>query len=201
LATKTSICNLALAHLGQTKYLSNIDTDTSVVADVLREFYDLTLKEVIRDFKWPFCVRRASLALIGADPNAEWGYAYRYPSDCESVDRVLSGVRNDTRQSRISYKIEADDAGKIIYCDQVDAEIEYSVVPDDPEQFPPDFALALSFKLATYVAPAITAGDPFKLGDRAMSFYRYTITNAMANSKREEQVDEDPQSEYVRGRE
>lgn len=200
-SSKTEICNLALSHLGIGKEISNIETDTSAEANTLRRFYDTTLEEVLRDFAWPFATKFAALGLVEEDPTDEWGYSYRYPSDCLHVKRVLSGLRNDTRQSRVPFKLGQDDTGTLIYTDMDDAEIEYTVREEDTSRYPSDFTIALSYKLAFYSAPRLAAGDPFGLANKAMQMYAMTVAKAANNALAEEQVEEDVQAEYIRARE
>lgn len=198
MATKTEICNLAIIHLGSAKEISNLDTDQSSEGSVFRRVYDDVLRAVLRDAEWPFASKVLSLGLIASNPTTEWGYSYRYPSDCVQFRRILSGKRKDTKDSAIEYKILRDSAGRIIYTDQETAVGEYTMLNDDPEQYPSDFVLAFSFRLAAYVAPVLTGGDPFGMGKRAMEFYMQEISRAQANSFNEEEYGIETLSELER---
>lgn len=110
-SSKTEIVNIALAHLGVGSEISNLDTDQSTEANAMRRFYESAKDEVLRDLNWPFTTVFASLALVEEDPTDEWSYSYRYPSDALKIRRVLSGLRNDTRQSRVPYKLGQDASG------------------------------------------------------------------------------------------
>lgn len=200
MSSKTVISNLAISHLGVSKEISNFDTERSPEASACRRFYPLALGATLRDFPWSFAETIQALALIEEDPNDEWAFAYRYPSDCKNFRRILSGVRNDTRQSRVPYLIGKDSAGKVIYTDKELAEGKYTAFVDDPDRYPEDFTLALSFRLAAYLSPRITGGDPFKMGERAIKFYEYEITKAEAANVNEQQDDEEPESEFTRVR-
>jgi len=200
MASATEICNLAISHIGSTKRISNIDTEQSTEAALFRVFYSTTLDLVLRDYRWPFASKIEALALISEDPNTEWRYSYSYPTDCVEIRRILSGVRNDSRDTRSPYKLAHSSAGRIIFSDVDEAECEYTLRVTDPQLFPPDFILALSFRLAAYIAPALTAGDPFKLGERAMRMYQMEISKATATSFNEEQPEQLPDSEFIRAR-
>lgn len=196
-----AICNLALSHIGASKEIQNLESDKSEEATVCRRFYTFALKEAQRDFPWSFCnVIGFALALVETDPNDEFGYSYRYPSDCEFFKRILSGIRNDTRQSRVHYRIGRDETGKLIYTDKENATCEYTTFEDNPVVYPPDFIMAFSLLLAAYIAPKITAGDPFKLGQRAYNLYLASIGKARANDFNEQQAEEPPDAESVRAR-
>ena len=198
--TDVSISNLAISHLGVTKQIANLETEKSEESRACRRFFTTARDKCLRDFSWPFASKIAALALIEEDPNDEWAYSYRYPSDCLEFKRILSGTRQDTRQSRVPYKISQDDAGLLIFSDQEDAEAEYTMRTDQPELYPPDFTVALSFLLAHYIAPSLTNGDPFKMGERALKMYLYEISRAQANAGNEEQPEEEPNAQMIRDR-
>lgn len=198
--SKTVIANLALSHLGVSKEIANIDTENSEEANACRRFYEVARNKVLRDFNWPFATKIAALSLVSEDPNDEWDYSYRYPSDCLNFRKIQSGTRNDSRQTRTPYRIAKDASGKVIFTDRQDAIGEYTELIETVELYPDDFVMALSFLLASYTAPRITGGDPFKLGERAMSMYEIELSNARTNSLNEEQNEELVESELIRER-
>lgn len=198
----TEICNLALTHIGQGAGISDIETEQSDAADACRTVFKIARNVTLRQFKWPFANQPGvALGLVETAPNDEWAYSYRYPSDAEKVLRIWSGIRNDTRQSRAPYKIVNNSDGKLIYTDVVNAVMEYTVRVDDVSLWPSDFCMALSYKIAYLIAPRLTGGDPFKLGQNAFQMFNTEITNAKAAALNEEQAEEDPDSEFIRTRE
>lgn len=200
MATKTEISNLALSHLGIGKEIQNIDTENSQEASACRRFFDTARQATLRDFSWPFATKFATLGLVMEDPTDEWSFSYQYPSDCLHFRRILSGTRNDTRKSRVPYRIVNGQVGQEIYCDMENAQAEYTADITDTSRFPPDFVMALSFRLATYMPVRLTKGDPFKLGDRAAKFYQMELSRAEATAVNEEQEEEEPDSEFIRER-
>jgi hypothetical protein len=197
----TEIANLAISHLGVAKEIADLETEDSEEANTCRRFYTTALEATLRDLPWPFATKFIALALVEEDPTDEWDYSYRYPADCLKVRRILSGIRNDTRQSRAPYKISQDGSGRLILTDQQNAEIEYTVNETDEQKYPADFVLAFSFRLAMYAAARLTAGDPFKLKLEMEKSYRKELVMAGASAFTEEQIDEEPDSEYIRERE
>lgn len=197
--TPVEICNLSLSHLGVGKEIATL-TEDSQEARACNRFFPIAVQTVLRDFPYPFANKFAAAQLVQEDPNEEWGFSYRYPSDCLKLIRILSGVRNDNRQTRTPYKIGHDSAGRLIYTDKRDAQLEYIENITDTSKFPPDASMALSFRLAAYVAPRLTAGDPFKMGERALRFYLGEVAMARANAVNEQQDEELPDSEFIRAR-
>jgi len=200
MASKTEICNLAISHLGISKEIANVDTEKSQEAYACKRFFDICRDTTLRDFPWPFATRFIAVGLVEEDPTSEWAFSYRYPSDCLVIRRLLSNQRIDTQQSRIPYKVGSDASGRLIYTDLEDAEIEYTVLIDDPNLYPDDFVLALSYRIAMQVAARITGGDPFKVGDKAALMYQLELTRAQAASANEEFLGLQPESEFTRAR-
>lgn len=200
MASKTEIANLALSHLGTGNEINNLETEKSTEANVIRRFYDTALENTERDFPWSFLTAFADLALVEENPTDEWGYSYRYPSDCVRVRRILSGKRNDGRPDRVPYKIGRDAQGLLIYTDMANAKMEYSKRETDPARFPADFTMAFSLRIASYSAPRICSEDPFKMGQRALQLYLAEIDMAKASSVNEQQDEEAPDAESIRAR-
>lgn len=192
---------MALSHLGVSKAIANIETERSAEATACRAFFDHVIEEVMRDFNYPFATKYATLALVASDPNDEWGYSYRYPEDCARLLKILSGARNDSRQSRVAYQISKDTSGKLIFTDEASAKIKYTTIITDVSIFTADTVSAISFLLAAFIAPRVTAGDPFKLGERAYQLYLLAKDKSEINALNEQQDEENVESQFIRDRE
>lgn len=199
-ATDTEVCNLALLHIGVTKAIATLATEKSTEAAACRVAYEPARDSTFRDFSWPFATKSADLALVQADPDDYYAFSYRVPADCARVIKLWSGVRNDSRQSRVPYKIVNDAGGSLIFTDLEDARVEYTKIEDDMTLWPSDFTLAVSYKIGYMTAPALTKGDPFKLGDKCQQNYERAIAMAKATALNEGQAEEDVESEAVRAR-
>lgn len=200
-ASSTEICNMALSHLGVGAEIGVLSTENSNEAKACRRFYEIARDVTFRDFAWPFAQTIADLGLVETDPNDEWGYSYSYPSDCLKLKRILSGLRNDTHQSRIPFKIIHSSSGNLILTDAADAQLEYTMLVESIEMWPADFVMAFSYRLAISICPRLTGGDPFKIISTLAALYRAEIANARSNAANEEQLDNEPDSEFIRTRE
>lgn len=200
MADKTSVSNMALGHLGVTEEIQNVNTENSEAAIVCRRFFTPALELFQREFSWPFSNVIQALGLVEENPNSEWAYSYQYPSDCKMFHRILSGTRNDSRQSRVPYRIARGASGSVIFTDKAEAYGDWSVVETDLNRYPSDAIMAISFLLAHLISPKMTSGDPFKLGARAFALYNQAKVTAQANALNEQQDDEPTQSEFVEGR-
>jgi len=201
MATKTEIGNLSLLHLGITKRLSNLDSDTTPQANIINIVFDICRRKFIREFDFPIQTDIVTLNLIQECPNDEYRYEYQYPTGSVKVRRILSGIRNDSRQTRIHYRVVKGPTTKAIWTDQQDAKAEITVDETDTSIFDDDSVMALSFLIAYYIAPALTDGDPNNLGAAAKVKYEEERASARANAANEEQPEEDPEAENIRFRE
>lgn len=194
------ICNLAFSHVGVGVEIANLSTDRGQEAAIARRFYEATNKELQRDFKWPFNRRFATLGLVEEDPTSEWAFSYRRPSDCLLERRIITGDRIETEENRIPFIVGSDASGGLIYTDQEDAELEYSVYVDDPELYTPDYVMSLSFRLAAYFGPRLGGGDPFKMTERSFQFFKMSMAKAQLNATIATQKDLPAESEFIRAR-
>lgn len=200
MSSKTEISNLAISHLATGKTISDFTTENSEEARACRTYYEIAKRMVLADHDWTFATRFETLGLVASQPTSEWDYSYRYPSQCVKVRRILSGERSDTLDTQIPYKIISDSTGKLIYTDQEDAQVEITRDLDDPELFSPHFTMALSFRLAMYIAPRITAGDPQNLRERMQGYYLLELSSAVADNMNSEKLDKRPKSEFIKVR-
>ena len=198
-----SIWNMALSTLGNSVEVQD-ENENSANANACRRFYEQVRDHVLEAFPWPFAKVIAALALVEADPTPEYYYAYRMPSDCVTPLRIVSAtlnLRNPGPAQIIPYKIGRDSDGSLIYCDLENASLEYVQRVEDPTEFGPAFTDAVTFRLAWAIAPRVTGGDPYKLGDRAYQLSRQAIAEAAANALNDEQPDQLPDAEWISDRE
>lgn len=108
----TTIANRALLHLGISKQLSNVATDTSTTATVMYALQDTALKKTLIAADWDFATWIADLTLNDEDPTVteEWTYAYDMPTspECIKPRRIVNGDRNNTPGGQIAFRVVAN---------------------------------------------------------------------------------------------
>lgn len=197
----TEVANLAISHLGIGKEIGNLDSENSSEARAARRFWDAARRATLRDGRWPIATKIDDLALIESNPNTEWGYSYQYPSDCVGFRRILSGTRNDARQTRVAFRIAQDSLNrKLIFTDQQLAQGEWTIDQTTIILWPDDLVIAVSLRWAALMAPRLTKGDPFKLQKSCMDAYLFEISKARANAANEEQPDQPRAGEFMDAR-
>jgi hypothetical protein len=196
------IANMALAHLGVGNFISNLATDDSDEADAVNSFLETVRAQTLRDFPWPFATKTADLGLIEENPNGglEWGFSYAYPSDCLEARRIPSGIRMDTVVSRVPFRVGYDGSQRLIFCDIEDAQLEYTVLVTDTTIYPPDFVMAMSYRLAWHIAARLASNYSPAMTQGLMQMYAMQIAKAKANAANEESSDRAADSEWISGR-
>lgn len=203
--SETTICNMALGHCGDSDGIASFD-ETSAAARACRLFYEQARDEVIQELAPSFARRSAALGLV-TDYTAgtafyEYGYSYRYPADALSVVRIQNGsTRLATGTNRPVWRVMSDDDGGLLFMDQADAIVEYTVRVTDTSRYTPDFVQVLALKLAAYIAPSLTGGDPTKLRERNLALYAQQLRIARWNDAQGQQADVQADSGLVTARE
>lgn len=204
--SKTALCNLALTHIGIGVEIANVDTEKSNEARAFLRVYDTALEKALREFPNPFSTKIATLSLIterevdDEHPTTEWRFQYGLPVDSLMFRKIQSGMRTDDHESRVPYRQYFGSSTTVIFADRVDAVCEYTIRVTDTNRYPPDFDLAFSLLLAALVAPRLTAGDPFKLGEKSEKKYEREVLMSRSNAFNEEQADQEPDPPSIQAR-
>mgnify|MGYP000966770535 CR=1 FL=1 len=196
MASKISICNLALSNIGKDNITAL--TDAGAEAKACNQFYDHARDTLLQAFPWSFAGKTQALAEITNDKPGQWGFAYQRPTDCLKVRWVrqqYSATDNCrlTPQQEISFPHEVE--GQAIYCDLPTAFLRYTFKLDDPSRYSPLFVDALSWHLAVRLAMPLTR-DPKIRADAYQLALAMTGTAQMSDAN-EEQHSSDIESEFV----
>lgn len=200
MASIVQICNMALSHISAGPLISSISPpDGSVEAGYCATFYDMARTELLEPGNWAFSLRRAELAPV-TNPSDTWAYAYAIPSDCLRALRVLRVTLAVTVFNQDEVALRQDDRngapfdieGSVLYTDQENAVLLYSVDVTDSARFTPSFTATLSYLLASYLAgPIIKGNEGARVSDamrqRAMSMADVSLA-ASANASSDETV-------------
>ena len=195
--SKAQICNMALAHIKQTKTtIANLDTDTGNTADQCRIHYDVARRFALADHNWNFATKRVTLADVGSPP-ATYIYRYDYPADCLKVQEIQRLTKADVP---VPYLIEAvEDGSKLsILTDMAAAIGVYTWDVENVALFSPSFVTALSWLLASDLAPALSGSE--KIQESSLTVYRNYIAAAQAADSSEGKADDELTASWERAR-
>jgi hypothetical protein len=179
-ASETDICNLALAHLGDSATVSSIDPpEGSAQAEHCARFYPIARDALLEMHDWGFATKRAILAQL-SNPSSQWAYCYAQPSDLVNTISVLDRYATDDTSVGMSYptawgeapmtnggvytpqafQLEtADDGTDILYTNQANALLRYVARVTDTTRFSPLFIQTLSWSLAAMLAGPVIKGE------------------------------------------
>jgi hypothetical protein len=181
MSSEVEICNLALAHLGDSATVASIDPpEGSAQAEHCSRWYPIARDSLLELSDWNFATTRALLAEL-VNPFPQWAHAYAYPTDCLKVLGILaSDATGDvagtfpqdgfyygavpqlyTAYTPQDYTTETDatTGNMVILTNQADALVRYTRKVTDTSKFSPLFRDALAFYLAGYLAGPVLKGE------------------------------------------
>lgn len=169
MASDVDICNMALSHFGNDATVASINPpDGSVEAGKCKVFFPIARREILEHMDWSFARRRKLLTPIVADSDV-WQYAYARPSECLKERRILkvhdgygqtlpvasrSAFSLGEEQSNAEFVVE----NGVIFTNEPDAVLIYTVDITDSTKFPASFLPAFSHMLASYIVGPIVRG-------------------------------------------
>ena len=159
-----SICNLALAHLGDSANVISIDPpEGSAQAEHCARFYPQARNALLEMHAWNFATRREKLALLSRQ-DSTWTHRYAMPNQALSVLSIVpEGMSDDYevagRVVPAEYQVEREDGALVVLTDIPDAVMRYVSAAVDPSLYPAMFVEALSWKLAALLAGPLYKGE------------------------------------------
>jgi len=205
MATEVSICNLALARLGDSATVTSLDPpEGSVQAQLCATFYPIARDAMLELHMWGFATKRATLAELDlADMPSMWSYAYAMPSNVIKIIALQDQhAIDDYMHPPVEYTSEVSSTGaQILFTNQQNAVIRYVGLVTDPTTFPPLFITALSFHLAAMLAGPIIKGDAGMSASKAMmQYFSMTFANATVSDTNQRQIKVKHEVTWIAGR-
>lgn len=192
MASKLDIVNLALAKLEIGQTLQSLDVDDPN-ARRAKAHWDLTLDCVLREHCWNFARAETALALLAFEP-VYHSHAYAYPSDCLQIVKL---TRAGSPRAE-AYEIGRVEGVKAVLADIPEAGAVYIARIDDPAQFSPHFADALSWRLAANMSLAAQASaERFQ---SAMQAYAAVLAQARHHDAKESLGTIDHDTQWTKAR-
>lgn len=162
MTSEVGICNIALAHLGDTATVASLDPpEGSAQAEHCARFYPVARDVLLESHTWGFATRRAVLAELVNDQE-EWLYSYAPPSDMLRAIAVMPSGGGDYSESLgpQPFVVEVNSSGaQVILTNLHEAKLRYTAMVTDPTFFSPLFVTALSWQLAALLAGPIIKGE------------------------------------------
>lgn len=215
MASKTTICNMAVSRIRHNFRVANIETDTTETAKLLKQYFEPARDFILEQRDWGFAHVFAALAPTGNQPLAGWSFEYEYPADCVRILSVTdkAGGRIPMRPTyRDSYAygygaMQANpftrmtrptDELSVLVCDVDAAYAHYTRQIIDTERWPPTFVNCFAWYLGSEIAPALKVDE--KITGYATQQYQGAMRIAAASSANEGRPDKTPDSPSIAGR-
>ncbi len=178
--SKISICNLALAQLGQSPILSLEQDDER--AKRLNLFYEPVRNELLRTHHWAFANACEPLALLEDSQAGKDGFCYKYPADALFIRRVFKDAQ-ERDSIPFTERFRRDLHARVLYIPTQTAYAEYTRRITDETLFDPAFVKTFSLALACDLAIALT-GDSH-LAQQLMQKYTLSLEEARRSNMTE----------------
>lgn len=179
MASAVDVCNIALANLGARTQIASISPpDGTAEAGYCARFYPIARKELIETGSWAFARRRVSLVEVD-NPSKVWQYAYAQPAGMVNALRIIQtryllaaglawpliyepqimvnwALVDELFTERGSADFDIENG--IIYTNEPEAVLLYTVDVTDTTKFTAMFTSALGMLLSSYLAGPIIKG-------------------------------------------
>lgn len=154
--SQISICNRALAHMGQTRFIRSLD-EGSEEAETLRLHYDPVRRSLLSYRAWRFATMVSPLPKFTATVPG-WSNVYALPAGCLRVLAVFgAGGAVDSDCGGAPFEVLRLSSGRAIVSDVPDAVGRCISDVTDPLEFPSLFCDALSWRLALEICAPLTS--------------------------------------------
>lgn len=159
MATKTEIANMALIRIGETKLLTDVDSQTTNAAAIaVNALWNTEREALLRDFNWTFARKYAPLTLetgtLAVPATPDFIFNYTYPADAVFVRRLVTCKgRQDCSPPPFQIGRSISGGSRVVQTNLEDAMAEYTVDITNTSEFDENFVQALTLKLAMRLAP------------------------------------------------
>lgn len=202
--SKTKIYNLSFSILLLARQTVDADTDINTnEVKALNTYWEDALTSSLQEMDLDSLSEPITLELlVELDGTGPWLYAYKYPSRCAFLRRIVSCSTTDTRDTFIDKRVQLYNGQKAIYTNEYQAVAE--CIPKDVslDNLSPPATWAIAHKLAFLAAPLLTGKGAKALMESIFQKYQLFINDAQELDKLENYTYEPAYiaSEYVRTR-
>ena len=195
--TATDIANMALTFVGANP-ISNIIDSRAPEAYKIRAFYDISRRAELELFDWSFARRFRSLASASVNPASLYAYAYILPEDCLAPRGFEPPA---TKTVPKPYELVQNDSGqRLILTNELGAILRYTFDQTDTLAYTTNFALAVSHRLASYIAYSSTNKQTVREAELLLAKEARDLAQANdGNTAQEEGIEPVAEWHIVRG--
>lgn len=200
---KNDIANLALGRLGVSLSVTDVDTENSIQAKVIRRQFRSSLDTLLESHPWNFATQYAALSLISenVNPNVQYRYAYSYPAQCMvirglGIDGFFSH-KNEYEQNVIPWQEVYTGGTPTLITWLENAYAEYTVRINEDIAMPTHFGRALAAQLSMDIAPSLITNNYGKVRDTLNSAARNDISLGISSDLGRQPLQGDAPSPFI----
>ena len=196
--TRELVAGMALGHVGSSASIADLATERSPEADQCRKFLTPAILATLESFDWPEATSYVTLALVEETPNGDWDFSYRYPSGMVKVRRIVTELgRLDPNPP--PFRVGLDAQGLLVYTNEAEVVVECTAdISARLSIFPALLVDAVSWKLAEYIAPALSRVKGIM--DVVKGGYLMSLDRARVKAAQEQQQEREPEADHIRAR-
>jgi len=161
MASAVEISRLALGHIADAARINSIDPpDNSIQAQHASTFYPIARDALLELHDWSFATKRVDLdeSLVEFD-NGEWAFTYSVPSDYIRALKVCPpGAPMDFPGQPFKIESDASELDTLLLTNVEEAVLHYIYREEETGRYTPNFIVALSYMLASFLAGPILKG-------------------------------------------
>jgi hypothetical protein len=189
-----TIANMALAKIGIGQKIEELTNDAGDSEREANFWYPICRDRLLEAFTWQHASKQIALGLVEEDPNDDWPYAYRMPTECLVARRIVTGL-GTAESVWIPFQLGQDSQGTLIYCDTEDAVLEGTFTLNDASRFTNMFGNALAWVMAAEMAMPLSV-DSGKRSEAEQGAAR-AMREAQAVSNQNRRMKLQPASVFV----
>lgn len=172
--SEVSICNMALNNMGIGRVIAKL-TDATEEARACKRWYESARDQLLQDYPWNWAAVVAELSPL-TETSPLGSHVYSCPASALRVRNVFSPDAPGTRANWMVRR--GENGGKRIIADISPAWAEYTARVTDPTEFPPLWADALAWLLASRLILSLKGDGENRRAD-IMQHYQYVKQQAV----------------------
>lgn len=151
MANEITICNMALAQLGEAP-ITSITNPQTRNEELCALYYDSLRRAILEEAQWSFAIRRVAIEGVVL-PEPAWGYSQQHLVPEDTLRILFVGQQqNERKYSRFDWRLEDG----VILSNAENIFIRYTADEQDPNKFSNNFIQCFQVRFAAEMCIAVT---------------------------------------------
>ena len=202
---KSDIANMALGRLGVSSTITDIESDFSTEAKIIKRHFRTSLDYLLEQHFWNFARGTAVLIKQFDNPDSTHLYSYYMPGDALLIRQLafqgnfINGIELYPDQ-KIPFDEVYVGTTRLIYTNLSEAEAEYTKQVAENSVFPSHFGRALAALLSKDIAPSLITSNYPKVRETLNADAENDIAHGIADDLTRTPQQVNAESSFVRAR-